>query len=257
MSASYPTKILLAYRSGNCCALPDCNLPLTADSQSSKPINIGEAAHIAGEHDGKGRTQSSARHDPNMTEQQWNDYSNLIYLCCSCHTKIDAMPQGEIDYPTSTLLEIKEHHENQVRQAMVDAFAEVGFVELQEATAWATEIQPSTPARDYSIIRLEDKIQKNSLDASSHATIAMGLAVASEVARFIESVAQTDPDFPERLKAGFLEKYWQLKREGESADELWEFMCRFAQQGFVRQSQRSAGLAVLIHLFEACEVFEK
>lgn len=62
---------------------------------------------------------------------------------------------------------------------------------------------------------------------------------------------------PERLKAGFLEKYWRLKREGVRGGDLFEMMCQFAQQGFQRQAQRSAGLAVLIHLFEACEVFEK
>jgi len=34
-------------------------------------------------------------------------------------------------------------------------------------------------------------------------------------------------------------------------------MCRFAQHGFERQAKRSAGIAVLVYLFEACEVFEK
>lgn len=257
MSASYPTKLLLAYRSGDVCALPGCGKRLTPNSQSDGPVNIGEAAHIAGEHDGKGGKKRSARFDPNMNDEERNHYNNLIYLCSSCHTKIDAIPQGENDYPVSRLHQIKREHEEKVRQAMVDAFAEIGFAELEEATMWATAIQPSAITNDYSLLKVENKINKNDLDDDARGVIAMGLGVAGEVSNYIESVAQTDTDFPERLKAGFLEEYWRLKKEGIKGGELFELMCMFAQQGFKRQAQRSAGLAVLIHLFEACEVFEK
>lgn len=257
MSASYATKLLLAYRSGDICAFPGCGRRLTPDSKSGAPVNIGQAAHIAGENDGKGKAKQSARYDPNMTDEERNSYHNLIYLCAGCHTFIDRIPQGEQDYPVALLHEIKANHEAKVRQAMLDAFADVGFPELDEATRWATKIKPSTVTDDYSLLKVEDKIQKNDLDDDSRGVIAMGLGVASEVAKYIESVAQVDPSFPERLKAGFLEEYWRLKKEGAHGDELFEFMCRFAQQGFEKQVQRSAGLAVLVHLFEACEVFEK
>ncbi len=257
MSASYSTKLLLAYRSGDICAMPGCGSRLTPDSESGDPINIGQAAHIAGEHDGKGKSKRSARYDSNMTDEERNSYNNLIYLCASCHTTIDAIPQGENDYPVERLHAIKKEHEAKVRQAMLDAFAEVGFPELQEATQWATKISPSTVTREFSLLKLEDKIKKNELDGDARGVIAMGLGVAREVSQYIESVAQTDVEFPERLKAGFLEEYWRLKKEGVSGSELFEFMCRFAQQGFQRQAQRSAGLAVLIYLFEMCEVFEK
>ncbi len=257
MSVSYPTKLLLAYRSGDLCALPGCGKRLTPDSTSGNPTNIGEAAHIAGEHDGKGKKQRSARYDSNMTDDERNHYNNLIYLCPACHTVIDAIPQGEDDYPVSRLHLIKTEHETKVRQAMIDAFADVSFAELQEATQWASTILPSAVTNDYSLLKVEDKIQKNDLNADARGVIAMGLGVANEVARYIESVAQTDQDFPERLKAGFLSEYWRIKKNGGKGGELFELMCRFAQQGFQRQAQRSAGLAVLIHLFEACEVFEK
>ncbi|RXE56210.1 hypothetical protein ABH15_08660 [Methanoculleus taiwanensis] len=257
MSASYPTKLLLAYRSGDICALPGCGRRLTPDSKSGVPINVGEAAHIAGEHDGNGKSKISARYDPTMTDDERNHYNNLIYLCTNCHTIIDAIPQGEIDYPVELLYAIKAEHETKVRQAMLDAFADVGFPELQEATQWATAILPSAVTRDYSLLKLDDKIKKNDLDAGARGIIAMGLGVASDVSRYIESVAQTDVEFPERLKAGFLEEYWRLKKEGVSGGDLFELMCRFAQQGFHRQAERSAGLAVLVYLFEMCEVFEK
>ncbi len=257
MSASYPTKLLLAYRSGDFCALPGCNRRLTPDTDSGDPINVGEAAHITGEHDGKGRYKRSARYDPNMSDEQRNHFSNLIYLCGTCHTTIDAIPQGENEFPVERLRAIKAEHEAKVRRAMLDAIADVGFPELQEATRWAECIQPSAVTGDYSLLEVEDKIRKNDLDADARGVIAMGLGVAGEVSRYIKSVAQTDTEFPERLKAGFLEEFWRLKKDGVSGGELFELMCRFSQQGFKRQAHRSAGLAVLIHLFEACEVFER
>lgn len=260
MSASSTTKIILAYRSGDICALPECEKRgrrLSIDSDNGDPINQGQAAHIAGENSGSGKTQKSARFDPKMTEPDRNSYHNLIYLCGACHKRIDTIPQGELDYPVDRLKAIKAEHEEKVRQAMLDAFPDVGFVELQEATQWASFVQPSAVTSDYSLLKVEDKIQKNDLDGDARGVIAMGLGVASEVAHYIESVAQTDSEFPERLKAGFLEEYWRLKKNGVNGGDLFELMCRFAQQGFQKQAQRSAGLAVLIHLFETCEVFEK
>jgi len=134
VSATYPTKLLLAFRSGDRCALPDCGIPLTPDSKADGPVNVGEAAHIAGEQDGKGKRPKSARYDLNMTDGERDHYSNLIYLCGTCHTKIDVFPQGEKDYPTDRLLQIKAEHEQKVREAMAEAFAAVGFPELEEAT---------------------------------------------------------------------------------------------------------------------------
>ena len=79
MSVSYPTKILLAYRSGNRCALPDCEQQLSPTSEGGIPSNVGVAAHIAGEHSGGVRGHPSARYDPTMKEEERNGYHNLIY----------------------------------------------------------------------------------------------------------------------------------------------------------------------------------
>ncbi len=260
MGVKAKTKILLAFRSGDTCALPECEMKgrrLSQDSCAGDPANVGDAAHIVGEHGGKDKKPSSARFDPEMNEENRNSYHNLIYLCKVCHKRIDALPEGEIEYPAERLLSIKREHEEKVRRAMLDAFATVGFPELEEATRWVASIQPSMVTTDYSLPALSDKIKKNDLGEDAHVVIATGLSIAGEVSRYIESVAQIDPGFPERLKAGFLSEYWRIKGEGVSGGELFELMCQFAQQGFERQAQRSAGLAVLIHMFESCEVFEK
>lgn len=257
MRVSYPTKLLLAYRSGDRCALPNCRRNLSLESKSGVPINVGIAAHIAGERGGGLKGNRSARYDPNMTDEERNGYHNLIYICATCHSKIDAIPQGEEEYPVERLRRIKADHELKVREAMVEAFADVGFPELEEVTRWIMKIDPKPPDRDFSVIPPADKLKKNELGNGSRNIITMGLSVSSEVRAFIESVAQTDFGFPERLKSGFLVEYYRQKRESQSGDDLFDLMCQFAQRGFQKQVEKSAGLAVLVYLFETCEVFEK
>ncbi len=257
MSLSYSTKVRLAFRSGNRCALPGCGQELSPKSKTGDPVSLGEAAHIAGEHSGKEGKANSARYDPDMTSEARNHYNNLIYLCPNCHTKIDAIPQGETDYPVALLQKIKSEHEQKVQEGVAEALANVGFPELEEATRWIMQKSPLPTNSDFLLIPPEDKIMINELGNGARKMITMGLTLAHEIRTFIESTAQTDQDFPDRLKSGFLEEYHRLKRQGHSGDELFELMCSFAQRGFREETKKSAGLAVLIYLFEACEVFEK
>lgn len=248
MSANYPTKMLLAFRSGNRCAFPGCGYPLTADGEQSDSAVTGEAAHIAGEKEG------AARYDGAMTDEARNRYENLIYLCSNHHTLID---KQVADFPVERLQAMKAEHETRVREAMTEAFASVGFPELEEATHWIMQLGPGQASRDFSLITPEDKLKRNALGNGSRAIVTMGLSVAREVRAYVESVAQTDSDFPERLKIGFLTEYFRLKQEGHAGDSLFDLMCYFAQRGLQDQAKRAAGLAVLVYLFEACEVFER
>ena len=249
MSASPTTKLVLAFRSGDRCAFSGCGKSLTVDgSAASDPVVTGEAAHIAGE------KPSSARYDPSMTDAQRNHYDNLIYLCGDHHTQID---KQHGDFSVDCLLKMKAKHEAQVQEVMTDAFADVGFPELEEATQWILRLSPATSPEDYSLIPLEAKIKKNDLGNGARAIITMGIGVSREVKSYVETVSQTSPDFSDRLKVGFLQEYYRLKKEGVSGEDLFELMCRFSQRGFDNQAQKSAGLAVLIYLFEVCEVFEK
>ena len=248
MSVNYPTKLLLAFRSGDRCAFLNCGRALTVGGGLSNPVITGEAAHIAGEQ------KCAARFDASMTDVQRNHPNNLIFLCGDHHTQID---KQEADFPASKLHSMKKEHEAKVREAMTEAFANIGFPELEEATQWILQVQPGSPNQDFSLIAPEDKLKKNGLGNGSRTIVTMGLSVAREVGAYVQSVAQTDNDFPERLKVGFLTEYFRLKKEGHTGDSLFDLMCRFAQRGFEEQAKRSAGLAVLVYLFEACEVFEK
>ncbi|MFZ1548771.1 MAG: HNH endonuclease [Candidatus Nitrotoga sp.] len=249
MSATYPTKLLLAFRSGNRCAFPNCSSQLTVDAPTKgNSVVIGEAAHIAGEN------PTAARYDSAMSEAARNSYDNLIYLCASHHTQID---KQEAHFAVNELVQLKVDHEMKVREGMNFAFAQIGFPELQMATEWVNHFQPGEESQDFSLLPPGEKILKNDLKNGSRITITMGLSVAKLVGDFVQHEAQIDSDYPERLKAGFLEEYFRLRREGHRGDDLFDLMCDFAQRGLDVQSKRSAGLAVLVYLFEKCDVFEK
>jgi hypothetical protein len=248
MSVPYPTKLLLAFRSGDRCAFPACGKRLTVDGAQSNPVVTGEAAHIAGE------KYRAARYDASMTDEQRDHYNNLIFLCGDHHTQVD---KREAEFPVQHLHSFKVAHEKKVHEAMTEAFVNVGFPELEEATQWIMQVTPSQSGNTFSLIPPEDKLKKNELGNGSRTIITMGLSVARQVRSYVESVSQIDSDFPGRLKVGFLTEYYRLKREGHSGDTLFDLMCRFAQRGFGEQANRSAGLAVLVYLFETCEVFEK
>jgi hypothetical protein len=247
VGASYPTRIILAFRSGGICAFPNCGKHLIYEAKVGEDTYVAEAAHIRGEKFG------AARYDDTMTDEERDNVRNLIYLCTDHHTVIDKV---EADWPVAKLQILKESHETRVRQAMEEAFADVAFPELQNVVSWVSNQVPAANG-SFDLIRPDEKIKKNELSNGARHTIAAGLASRATVAAYVEAEAQLDPDFPERLKAGFLEKYYAMRKQGHKGDELFELMCDFAQQGMRHQADRSAGIAVLIYLFEICDVFEK
>lgn len=248
MSATYPTKLLLAFRSGDVCAFPGCPVMLTVEGERSDDSIIGEAAHIAGER------PRAARYDPGMTPEERDHYDNLIYLCRNHHEQIDDQEQ---DYPVERLQRMKAGHEAMVRDAMNEAFAEIGFPELEAATEWLSRVPSPAASDDFALIPPEEKLKRNGLSDKVRVTVTMGLSVASEVHSFVVAEEKLDPGLPIRLKSGFLEEYYRLRRESLQGDDLFDLMCRFAQRGLEEQARRSAGLAVLMYLFERCDVFEQ
>ena len=171
---------------------------------------------------------------------------------------IDDPYHGERKYPTQKLLEIKAKHESAVAEAMEEAMATVTFRELEEATRWVNTIPPELPARDFSRVPMEDKIKKHGLSLSSRNLIVCSLTATPSVRSFIQSLSQDDSGFAERLKSGFLEQYYKFRKEGITAGEdMFNRMCVFACRGFTDLKTQYAAQAVLIYLFETCEVFEQ
>lgn len=252
MSVSSRTKLILAFRSGDRCALPSCGRSLTRKTDSGEWIRIGEAAHIAGERHG------AARHDPDLTDDARNAYDNLIYVCANCHSIIDQAPQ---DYPVARLFAIKSDHERSVQAAMEARLGAIRFPQLETALADATRWFRDSPAgalsSDFHLVAPEEKIHRNGLGDHSRNLLSMGLAVAGQVTAFLTARSRTDPEFVPLLTQGFLAEYRRLRRDGSSGDALFETMCAFATGGNPDPTRNLVGTAVVAHLFESCEIFEK
>jgi hypothetical protein len=97
MSYSDLTLKRLFIKSGNLCAMPQCNAPLLIGETV-----VGEICHI------KARRKNGPRYDPALTLAQRNDFPNLILLCPTCHKRVDSAPSI---FTVELLAEMKTLHQ--------------------------------------------------------------------------------------------------------------------------------------------------
>lgn len=110
MSITVPTVKVLWTRAHNCCAFPTCPQLLTEDSVDAATGDgfvtiVGEQAHIRSPKTG------GPRHDPDYDSSKLNSYENLILLCPTHHTIIDA--NNGAGYTVDQLVAIRKKHEKQ------------------------------------------------------------------------------------------------------------------------------------------------
>jgi len=253
MSVSYPTKLYLAMKSGNICAFDDCKVYLTSEGDSAEPAVIGEAAHIYGENPGTDKKPPSARYREDMTGEKRNHYDNLIYLCPTCHTKID---KQEKDYLPEYLFELKEKHEAWVSEQLDQAMNNIGFAELEIALKGISGLKG--PINITPVIPPSAKIKKNGLSSDIHALILMGLSRGNAVNKYLRENDKLNVGFADRLTNGFKKSYDDLQQKNLSGDQLFMEMLNFASGNNKKDFKiQAAGLAILSHLFEICEVFKR
>ena len=240
-------KILYGKAAGRC-AFPTCRKFLILEATSSgKAKQIGKIAHIVA------HSPTGPRGDADYPQDKLDTYANWILLCPTCHDIVDTQPEN---FPTETLLKIKQEHEQWVVEQLDEEMSNVSFAEL-EIAAKALATGKFSESADFHVIPPELKIKKNNLTQVSRTYITMGLSRSFEVERFLVNMAQlVDSDFPERLKSRFKQKYIELSKNS-SGDELFMGMLEFANSGRSDFRQQAAGLAILIHLFQLCEIFKK
>lgn len=230
------------------CSFPECRLLLVEPATGHDPTQpVGEIAHIAA-HSDKG-----PRSDITLKAADRDRYENLILLCPTHHTVVDKQASS---YTISDLRQWKQAHEDWVRQQWTQEMPNVGFAELAVVTE-ALLHAPGPASTDFVPLDPVEKMVRNGLTRRVHLQLTMGLSKAREVERFIAHFAIADTDFPERLKAGFVTEYRRKRAEGLEGDALFEALLTFASQGCREFRYQAAGLTVLAHLFEACEVFER
>ncbi|MHC9539257.1 MAG: HNH endonuclease [Vulcanimicrobiota bacterium] len=239
---------LLYGLAGARCAFPNCRTELIIESSAvSGKKQIGEIAHIVG------HSENGPRSDHEYPREKLDTYENWILLCPTCHTKIDAM---EHTYSVAELGKLKEDHEQWVRASLSREITGVTFAEL-EVISLAIMTSASIPSEDFSVIPPAEKMIHNNLTSQVSMLLTMGISKSKEVHNYLQHTAIVDSQFPERLKAGFVNEYKRLRNEGIFGDALFESLRFFSTGGSADFTRQAAGLAVLAYLFECCEVFEK
>lgn len=237
--------------SGNRCARPECRTELASQpTVGNFRTVLGVLAHIKGEKPG------SARYDAVQPDAKRNEAPNLLYVCGTCHTLIDGDP---LTFTVEVLMAMKSAHEAWVQQALLQAAGNVTFAEL-ESVCMGLVHTPMDPNISFSITPLLQKMDKNGLTPAIHQQLAVGLAIQPKVKDYIASAARRDEAFPGRLRNGFLSAYAKLTAQGHTGDALFYALADYAMGQSathpVPLPRRTAGLAVLCHLFAICEVFE-
>lgn len=210
---------------------------------------LGEIAHIHGE-----RPQS-ARYLPTLSSAARNAADNLLYVCPEHHTIIDTQVA---DYPAERLRHIKAEHEAAVERRLGVAVADVGFAELEVVCRRIIDGPAAgAAAPSFLVVELGAKMALNGLSERTGHLLRIGLASASVVADYLAKMESLDPGFPERLRRGFVSEYQTQVERGLRGDVLFAGLWDFACQGSSDFPRRAAGLVVLTHLFEACDLFER
>lgn len=234
MATEAVKKIVVAHAGGMC---ELCEVRVAEDN-----MIMGEVAHIRGE------KPDSARYDENMSESERNSPENLILLCPNCHTRVDKNPKK---YTVKHLLDMRRHHRNKFEQAVGKAMPDIEFPELDEAVQHIATID--IPLEEsYTLVPPKEKIQKNHL---SFKWVVMGMSQTRTVSRYMDK--QSDAESNRRLRAGFVKRYKELRGEGLDGDDLFKVLWQFTYRHKEDPKIQAAGLALLVYLFEKCEVFEK
>ncbi|WP_160164226.1 HNH endonuclease [Natrialba taiwanensis] len=99
MSYKQSTLKKLWAASGNQCGYPDCeNEVVDIETETV----VGEICHI------RAQSEGGPRYDPSLSDEEIDEYSNLILLCPTHHTHIDKNPE---DYPIEELERWKKEQE--------------------------------------------------------------------------------------------------------------------------------------------------
>jgi hypothetical protein len=241
-------RALLWSFSGGLCAFPECGVRCVQQANDNdRSAIIGNIAHI------EANSDSGPRANPHLPHQDRNLYENLILLCATHHALVDAQPNT---YTVEILRTWKTAQEVRYNEVMAQAMPYITFAALEEITNALVNGQQLPPS-PITIIPLQDKIDRNGLTGQSILWFNMGLMQIQQVQEYVETTGSRDRTFVGRLTSGFIGEYQQQRLAGLQGDALFAAMFQFSTQGRTEFQYQSAGLAVLVYLFERCEVFEQ
>jgi len=235
----------LCMKNGRYCVICRCDLIIKDESTDRETI-IAEMAHI------RGNKPGAARYDVSMTQKERDSADNIILLCPTCHKKVDDQPGV---YTVEKLTQTKTEYEKWISERTRSAIVNITFAELEVVTKYLVSSK-AVASDSFVLVPPKDKIRKNNLSAKIESLIRIGMIQVKQVADYIEK--SPDAEFGDRIREGFVLEYEKLRNQDKiDGDELFNELLNFASGGTTDFAKRAAGLAVLVYLFEKCEVFEK
>jgi hypothetical protein len=242
-------------RSGQICAFRGCTATLfeAADHPGDQDTVVAEIAHILAASPG------GARYDATQEDDDRAEISNLMVLCDRHHKVIDSQ---RAKYTPQVLQEMKAEHEAAVSRGQLYAMNAVGFAELEAVCSSLRLLRGmSSPNIEELVLPpgVAEKMDANDLSERSEVLIRTGISKTTEVADFVSFSERGAPGFATRLQQWFKGKYAEGVLESLQGDDLFSYVCSaaFENAGVNRNSVlEAAAIAVVVHLFEICEIFE-
>lgn len=240
-------KLLWGLAAARCC-FPACHVECVEQAtEQDQSVVLGKIAHIVA------HSEEGPRADPSFPIERRDRYENWVLLCGRHHDVVDGQPNT---YTVADLRHWKTKHEDWVRESLSAEIPSVSFAELEIVTKGIIAA-PLPEDLSFTLTAPREKLNRNGLTERVSLYVTIGFSKVREVADFVNFAGQLYPDFAEQLKAGFVTKYNELKGQGIEGDALFEALHQFASGGSHEFRRQAAGLAVLMYLFEICEVFER
>lgn len=148
------------------------------------------------------------------------------------------------------------YRSKQEQETLVHAMTAITFRELDMVTQGIL-CMPISTEPNFFVLPPVEKMLKNELSGVAQSRLMTGVIQARMVSSFVENMINVIPDFPERLKAGFVREYQRLRAAGLKGNVLLNALHEFSCSRSPDYDLQAAGLAVLYYLFEKCEVFER
>jgi hypothetical protein len=247
------TKRILAFKSGNFCAFEHCGKLLVVDETPAgdSAVMVGHASHIV----------AAAWQGPRITYVHTAGYRrsalNGIWLCSMHNTVIDAQ---DSQYGIRYLMELKQQHEDRVRNAILREMTNLAYPELEGVVSTLAALAPPGGTGNLALpVEIEAKIRFNDLEEGARQYIDAGMTQSDRVDRFVRHISTEDASYGRRLIAQFRLMYAEGLVKDLAGDELFEFVVASAieRSGAVGSDQkRAVAVAATVHVFELCKIFE-
>lgn len=243
-----PDRNLLWSRSAGICCFPACSVICVREATSENPsATIGQIAHI------ESKSDRGPRANPLLSDRERDAYPNLILLCPTHHRLVDAR---ESAFTADLLRTWKTERETTVFESLAQHMPSISFAELDIITKALVNNRPA-PIDSLWLVPPQEKMDRNGLTNRTAILVNIGLIQSNQVQQFVAVMDGLDNTFIARLTSGFVDEYHQQLQNGLQGDSLFEAMRQFSAKGQSHIRFQCAGLAVLVYLFERCEVFER